>query len=143
MTHHRIWDPLLRLFHWSLAGFFAVNALLDDPESALHRNIGYAIGALLVLRLIWGFIGPHSARFATFLPRRDGVRQQLTDMATGRQRVHLMHTPLGALMIFNLLGTLAAIVGTGWVGQNPNTRKANSNANVGSGMFARSWLSSG
>ncbi|MCA1288122.1 cytochrome b/b6 domain-containing protein [Salipiger bermudensis] len=115
MTRHYIWDPLLRLFHWSLAGFFIANALLTDPESQLHETIGYAIAALLVIRLIWGVVGPHSARFSSFLPSRSGIRGQLTDMATGRRRVHLMHTPLGALMIFNLLLTLAAIVATGYM----------------------------
>ncbi|MCR8549676.1 cytochrome b/b6 domain-containing protein [Salipiger sp. P9] len=115
MTRHPVWDPLLRSFHWSLAGLFAANALFTDAESNLHEWIGYAIGGLLALRLVWGFVGPRSARFASFLPTRSGIRGQLTDLATGRRRVHLMHTPLGALMIYNLLLTLAGIVTTGYM----------------------------
>ncbi|APX24570.1 MAG: cytochrome B [Rhodobacteraceae bacterium] len=115
MTHHRIWDPLLRVFHWSLATFFVANAFFTDPEADLHHYVGYIIGGLIAFRLLWGFVGPHSARFASFLPNRDRVRTQLSDMATGRRRVHLMHTPLGALMIYNLLLTLAAIVATGYM----------------------------
>ncbi|MGR3378276.1 cytochrome b/b6 domain-containing protein [Salipiger abyssi] len=113
MTRHPVWDPLLRVFHWSLAGLFTANAFFTDDESATHEWVGYAIGGLLALRLLWGFVGPHSARFASFLPNRARIRGQLTDMATGRRRVHLMHTPIGALMIYNLLLTLAGIVATG------------------------------
>ncbi|NDV98131.1 cytochrome b/b6 domain-containing protein [Salipiger sp. PrR002] len=112
-TQHAVWDPLLRIFHWSLVTLFAANALFDDAGSKLHAWIGYTIGGLIALRLIWGFIGPRSARFSSFFPTRAGVAQQITDMATGRRRVHLMHTPLGALMIFNLLLTLAGIIATG------------------------------
>ncbi|WP_368074591.1 cytochrome b/b6 domain-containing protein [Alloyangia pacifica] len=113
MTRHFVWDPLLRIFHWSLVTLFAANALFDDPESSLHRWVGYTIGGLILLRLIWGFTGPRSARFSSFFPTRAGLIRQITDMATGRRRVHLMHTPLGALMIFNLLLTLCGIIATG------------------------------
>lgn len=115
MTRHPIWDPLLRVFHWSLAGLFVANAFFTDAEEAPHHWFGYAIGALIAVRLIWGFIGPQSARFASFLPSRSRIRGQLTDIATGRRTVHLTHTPLGALMIYNLLLTLACIVLTGYV----------------------------
>ena len=50
-----------------------------------------------------------------FIPRPATVMGQLQDMATGRRRVHLGHTPLGALMIFNLLITLLAIGATGYM----------------------------
>ena len=113
MTCHFVWDPLLRIIHWSLVTLFAANALFDAPESALHRWVGYTIGGLILLRLIWGFTGPRSARFSSFFPTRAGLIRQITDMATGRRRVHLMHTPLGALMIFNLLLTLCGIIATG------------------------------
>ena len=113
MTCHFVWDPLLRIFHWSLVTLFAANALFDDPEFPLHRWVGYTIGGLILLRLIWGFTGPRSARFSSFFPTRAGLIRQITDMATGCRRMHLMHTPLGALMIFNLLLTLCGIIATG------------------------------
>mgnify|MGYP001210714099 CR=1 FL=1 len=40
---------------------------------------------------------------------------QLSDIAAGRVRRHIGHTPLGALMIYNLLLTLALICLTGWM----------------------------
>ncbi|WP_417724911.1 cytochrome b/b6 domain-containing protein [Salipiger sp.] len=120
MTRHFIWDPLVRVFHWSLAAGFLANALITDPETGLHRSIGFAIAGIVLLRILWGFVGPHSARFASFLPTRNGLRRQMTDMATGRRRVHLLHTPLGALMIFNLLATMSALALTGWMSTTGN-----------------------
>lgn len=115
MTRHRIWDPLVRLFHWSLALAFAANALFTDPEENPHEWIGYLVLALIAIRVIWGFVGPRSARFASFAPTPSAVTGQLSDIATGRRRVHLGHTPLGALMIFNLLLTLLAVGATGYM----------------------------
>jgi cytochrome b len=113
MTDYRIWDPLVRVFHWSLVAGFAANALVLDDDSKLHEWVGYAVLGLVGIRILWGFIGPKSARFASFLPRRGQVTEQITDIATRRRRTHLGHTPLGALMIVNLLATILAIGITG------------------------------
>ncbi|MBV7392930.1 cytochrome b/b6 domain-containing protein [Mameliella sediminis] len=115
MTEHHVWDRFLRVFHWSTAGLFLLNTLLTDPESALHIWIGYAVGTLVVLRLIWGLIGPKTARFHSFAPRRRTLRRQLMDMATGRKSAHLGHSPLGALMIFNLIAVLIGISASGYM----------------------------
>lgn len=115
MTDHRIWDPFLRLFHWSLAVLFFANAALTDPDGTPHEWIGYAIGGLIALRLIWGLVGPRAARFSSFAPTAHSLTGQLTDMASGRKSAHLGHSPLGALMIFNLLAALTGIVVTGYL----------------------------
>lgn len=111
---YKIWDPLVRVFHWSLVTLFAANAFFTDDESKLHEWVGYAVVALIVLRLIWGLIGTRHARFANFWPTVSGVTEQLSDMATGRRRVHLGHTPLGALMIWNLMVSMLLIGATGF-----------------------------
>jgi cytochrome b len=111
----KVWDPFVRLFHWSLVILFAANALLTDPEKPLHQWIGYAIAALVVLRIVWGFVGTRHARFSDFLPSPAGVFRQVSDMLQARQHAHAGHSPLGALMIYNLLLTLAAICLTGYM----------------------------
>ncbi|MCB1394717.1 MAG: cytochrome b/b6 domain-containing protein [Rhodobacter sp.] len=113
MRRYPVWDPFIRLFHWSLVGLFAANALVLDPESKIHRWVGYTIAALVALRIGWGLVGPLHARFASFAPTPATLRDQLGDMLSGRRRVHLGHTPLGALMIANLLLTIIAIAVTG------------------------------
>lgn len=113
-TRAKVWDPVVRIFHWALVAGFAANALFTDPEEGLHRLVGYAIAALLALRILWGLVGPRYARFASFPPSLAGAWSQVAEVASGRRRVHLGHTPLGALMIYNLLLTLIVIVGSGY-----------------------------
>ncbi|GAB4266309.1 MAG: cytochrome b/b6 domain-containing protein [Pararhodobacter sp.] len=115
MKRIRIWDPFVRVFHWSLVAAFAANALFTDPEGKLHDYVGYAVVALVAARLLWGFVGSTPARFSSFLPTLPAIQGQLRDMATGRRRAHLGHTPLGALMIFNLLAVMLAIGATGYM----------------------------
>ena len=109
----KVWDPLVRLFHWGLAGAFLANVALTQPGKAAHQWVGYAVAGLIALRLVWGFVGTRHARFADFLPAPGAVLGQVQDMATGRKRRHEGHSPLGALMIFNLLGTMAALAASG------------------------------
>lgn len=113
MRKYDIWDPLVRVFHWALAAGFAANALLLEDDGSAHQLVGYAILALLMVRLVWGFIGPRHARFGSFVPTAGAIGGQIADLARGRKRVHLGHTPLGALMIWNLIVTLLAISATG------------------------------
>ena len=47
MTDYRIWDPLVRVFHWSLVAGFAANALILEEDSKLHEWVGYAVLALV------------------------------------------------------------------------------------------------
>lgn len=115
MTDYKIWDPLVRLFHWSLVIGFTANAFIIDDESKLHEWVGYAVMALVLARIIWGFTGPRPARFSSFLPQASDVIEQLSDVATRRRRTHLGHTPLGALMIVNLLVSMLAIGVTGYM----------------------------
>jgi len=105
----------VRIFHWSLVAGFAANALLTDDDSPLHEWVGYAVVALVALRLIWGLVGPLRARFASFTPSPATAMAQMQDIATGRRSVHLGHTPLGALMVFNLLAVMLAIGATGYM----------------------------
>lgn len=100
---------------WSLVIGFGANALLTDDESKLHENIGYAVLALIAVRVLWGLVGTRHARFADFPPSMSGAMAQLRDIAIGCARLHVGHTPLGALMIYNLLISIVAIGVTGWM----------------------------
>ncbi|MGZ9812441.1 cytochrome b/b6 domain-containing protein [Pseudoroseicyclus sp. H15] len=114
MTRRKIWDPLVRIFHWSLVTLFALNAFVTNPEHEAHHLIGYAVGGLILVRVIWGLIGPIHARFSDFPPSARGAWGQVEEMATGRRHAHAGHSPLGALMIYNLLLTFIVIVASGY-----------------------------
>ncbi|MEZ5715946.1 MAG: cytochrome b/b6 domain-containing protein [Paracoccaceae bacterium] len=116
MTEIRVWDPLVRVFHWSLVLGFGLNALVIDDESKWHLWIGYAVVGLVGVRVLWGLVGSRHARFADFPPSPRAALGQLAEMAgRGAARRHVGHTPLGALMIYNLLLTLAVIGVSGWL----------------------------
>jgi cytochrome b len=59
----RVWDPFVRLFHWSLVSLFALAFATGDEIEWLYLAAGYAIAALIILRGVWGFVGPRHAHF--------------------------------------------------------------------------------
>ena len=58
----RVWDPLVRVFHWSLVLFFFTAYLSEDVSDTVHIWSGYAVGGLITFRLLWGLIGTKHAR---------------------------------------------------------------------------------
>ncbi len=108
-----VWDPLVRIVHWSLAFVVLLNGLLLDEESRAHVWAGYAALGLVGLRAIWGVIGPEHARFSAFPPSLGAARAHLSEQLAGGRRRYLSHNPLGALMAYNLWLTLLAIAATG------------------------------
>ena len=94
---------------------FASNALFVDDDSKLHIWVGYTILGLVGLRIVWGFIGTRRARFSDFPPSLSAGIQQLMEMATWRKHIHIGHSPLGALMVYNLLLALLVIGLSGYL----------------------------
>lgn len=112
----RIWDPFVRLFHWSLVMSFAA-AWLVSPEGneTLHFWAGYAATALVTMRLLWGIIGTRYARFTQFVRSPRVVLRYLRDVATGREARYLGHNPAGGMMILALLAGMLITATTGWM----------------------------
>jgi len=111
----RVWDPLVRIFHWSLAASFFGAWLLGEDGGALHQALGYAALGLVAFRLVWGVIGPRQARFASFVPSPHRFFGYVRDMLAGRERRYLGHNPAGGAMIIALLAAVAATGVTGWM----------------------------
>jgi cytochrome b len=109
-----VWDPVIRIFHWTLAAA-VLTALVSDEDRALHEAAGYVALALIGLRIVWGFIGPWHARFSSFVRSPGAVLGYLGDIATGRSRRYLGHNPAGGAMILLLIATVATAGLTGWL----------------------------
>lgn len=102
----RVWDPLIRLFHWSLVGFFTVAYLTEDEFFNLHSYSGYAVALLLGFRLVWGLIGTRYARFTSFVTGPRTVLSYLKALVRGKARHYVGHNPAGAAMILLLIASL-------------------------------------
>ena len=116
----RVWDPLIRIIHWSLVAGFLANYFLTEEGEGPHRWIGYAVVALIVVRILWGFIGPWSARWRNFWPTPKRLRQSLRQMSgrgslTASPDLAITHTPLGAVMMLTLLALLLGMGTTGFM----------------------------
>lgn len=103
----KVWDPLVRVFHWSLALFFTVAYLTEDDFETVHAYMGYAISVLIGFRLLWGFIGPKYARFSNFVTGRDKIVSYLKSLLTGHAEHYVGHNPAGGIMVVALLLLLA------------------------------------
>lgn len=104
----KVWDPFVRVFHWSLiALFFFAWWSGENHDMDRHRQAGYAIFALVVFRIVWGFVGGRTARFAQFLKGPGAVMAYLKthDGETPSDG----HNPLGGWSVVALLTVVLAI----------------------------------
>jgi cytochrome b len=128
----RVWDLPTRLFHWLLAGCvigLVVTGSIGGNWMNWHLRLGYAVLTLLLFRLVWGFIGGHWSRFASFVYAPSSFVAYLRGQA--RPEHHVGHSPLGALSVFALLLILAAQVGTGFVSGDTVALATSYHKNVG------------
>lgn len=127
----RVWDPVVRIFHWALVIAFFVAFFTEDDTMLVHAWAGYVVGALIVVRVLWGIVGPRHARFADFVYRPRTVVAYTKDLLKLRGRRYLGHSPAGGAMVVALIVVLAGTVGTGLV-----VYAAEDNAGPLAGMFA-------
>ncbi len=109
----RVWDPLIRIFHWMLVASFVVAYISSEDLERIHVWSGYLIGGLLIFRLVWGFAGSRHARFSDFLFSPRETMEYGKSLLSGKPRRYLGHNPAGALMVFALLFSLMLTVISG------------------------------
>jgi len=105
----RVWDPLVRIFHWSLVLAFAVAYLSGDEDSDIHIYSGYVVLGLIVFRLVWGFIGTRYARFSDFIYSPASIIAYIKSLRTVNPKRYLGHNPAGGAMIIALLISLFVV----------------------------------
>lgn len=109
----KVWDPLVRIFHWTLVVSFVTAYVTEDDFMNLHALAGYVIGGLLVFRVLWGFLGTRHARFADFVFSPRIVLAHIKETLTLKARRYLGHNPAGGAMIIALLVALTTTVLSG------------------------------
>ncbi|PXF30676.1 hypothetical protein WH50_13820 [Pokkaliibacter plantistimulans] len=115
MQQRWVWDPFIRLFHWSLVTGIVLNSFVLEEGEQAHRWVGYTLATLIALRVVWGFIGSHHARFKHFVPTPTEFRAYMAELRQGRHPHYEGHNPAGGAMIIVLLTTVALIALTGWM----------------------------
>ncbi len=112
-----VWDIGVRGFHWSLVvvvataaatGFLAPEWWLD-----IHVWAGYAVGILIVFRVVWAFYGSFHARLSSFLFSPNDTLRYLRALLRGKPQHFTGHNPAGALMVFALFVLLSALLVSG------------------------------
>jgi cytochrome b len=100
--------------HWALVVLVAF-AWWSAEAGKLdwHRLSGYAVVGLLAFRLIWGFVGSASARFASFVRGPAATLAYLRSLPARAHGDMPGHNPLGAWSVLALLAVLIAQVVTG------------------------------
>lgn len=107
------WDLLIRIGHWLLAVAFVTAWVAGDDYQQVHVLAGYTITGILLLRFIWGLVGPRNARFSDFIHGPKAVVRYLRGLIQGRPEAHRGHNPAGGWMVLALLLALSVQVGSG------------------------------
>jgi cytochrome b len=105
-TMIKVWDPLVRIFHWSLVLAFFIAYITEDHYLTLHTYAGYTVLGLILFRIIWGIIGTRHARFSDFVTTPRAAWQYIVETLRLRAKRYLGHNPAGGAMIVLLLVSL-------------------------------------
>ena len=115
----RVWDPLLRIAHWTLvaavlAAWITAELKLDAAKRA-HEWVGYLVLAVVALRLAWGWVGPRYARFRQFVRPPAWTLAYARAVVAHREPRYIGHNPLGGWAVMALLALTAAAGLSGWL----------------------------
>jgi cytochrome b len=109
-----VWDLPVRLVHWLLAGLIAFSWWsVKNHHTDWHIWSGCAILTLLIFRLLWGFVGSSTARFASFVRGPLALRDNLLGRWSG-----IGHSPLGAISVLAMFLAVAVQVALGLVSED-------------------------
>jgi cytochrome b len=116
-----VWDVFVRVFHWSLVLLFVISVATGKAGGSWikwHMYSGYAILALVIFRIVWGFVGGEFARFVSFVASPVAAfRYGSSMLKRGAQHV-ISHNPLGGWMVLVLLALLGLQAGLGLIGDD-------------------------
>jgi len=135
LYEYKVWDLPTRLFHWinftsvilmifvGLVMLFKKDLGITSVDAKIglktvHVIIGYIFVANLVIRILWGFIGNHYARWRTLVPSSgymDTIRAYIKSVKQGEPLQYSGHNPLGQLAVIVIFLCLLTMATTGLI----------------------------
>ncbi|WP_430515899.1 cytochrome b/b6 domain-containing protein [Mesorhizobium loti] len=111
----RVWDRIVRSFHWALVLSFVTAWLTSHSSETIHHWAGYAAASLVAMRLLWGIVGTRYARFSQFVRHPATVLRYLLALVSGREARYIGHNPAGGVMVIVLIAAMGSTAMTGWL----------------------------
>lgn len=110
------WDLVVRCTHWLVAILFYTNYFYTEPGEWWHRQLGYTVAGLVVLRVAWGLTWARGANhLKSFVPTIGKLQQHFTELKNRTPPPSVGHNAMGAMAIYCLWLCLLFIVFSGWL----------------------------
>ena len=110
----KVWDGATRLFHWLLVFLLGFSWLsVRKGWMAWHMYSGYSIGALILFRIAWGFVGSETSRFSNFLASPFEAFRHLLHLTKREPDEQVGHNAAGGWMVLLMLLLVGIQVSTG------------------------------
>ena len=111
----KVWDRLVRIGHWLLVVLILLGWLSRHWGHTIHELAGYSALLVIAVRIVWGLIGSHHARFKDFIRSPALTIAYAREVLADTDRRFLGHNPLGGWMILALLITTLLVCLSGWL----------------------------
>lgn len=109
MQRVKIWDSYVRFSHWLIVLLLvAMWWTAENGHMQWHLRLAPALGALVLVRIVWGLLGSESAKFSRFVRGPRAVLEHLQELRQGHYQPEATHNPLGGWAVLLLLGLLLA-----------------------------------
>ncbi|WP_455204468.1 cytochrome b/b6 domain-containing protein [Kaarinaea lacus] len=102
----KVWDPVVRVFHWTLVLTFLIAYVTEEDFLTLHVWAGYILLTAIAVRVAWGFIGTRHARFSDFVTKPSIALHYVKDTMKLKAKRYIGHNPAGGIMIVVMLVSL-------------------------------------
>lgn len=109
----KVWDPIVRIGHWTLVIAFFTAYFTEDEFMTQHIWAGYVVAGVVLFRIFWGFIGSEHARFKDFIYAPSTIFAYLKSLVQRKPKHYLGHNPAGGIMVITLLASLCVTVYSG------------------------------
>ena len=111
----RVWDIPVRLGHWFLLLSVSAAWFTRHGFGSIHEWLGYFALALVLTRVVWGFVGSKFARFSQFVTSPSRTIAYARTLISGKSIRYLGHNPLGGWMTLVLLSLVFLVCASGWL----------------------------